>query len=253
MGMSIKDASDRLIKIAEAMEREALEHTYFVCDECNHTANLATINQRRKQAAEKYEIKDFDTITVNDSVRCPVEACEGMMLYVPTSESSKFYVEADDEEEDVSLEETPETEDIEEEKKKETPEGEEVSEEEVSEEPPVEETPSEEAPAEETPTEEPSTEKPPADEPPVEEGPSEEGPSEEAPSEEMTPPEDLFEPVEEESEMAEVEEEPEKPKKKPKKDKPDDSKASFPKKDVPKFEKKEAEDAFWESVSRYTV
>lgn len=95
MGSNIKIAADRLLKIADQLEKEAAENTFFVCDVCNHTASLADINVKRKTAGENHRVKRVANVTVNDEVGCV--ACGGKMSYVPTVESSKYYVESDDE------------------------------------------------------------------------------------------------------------------------------------------------------------
>lgn len=92
MDVNIKATAERLLKIANAIEKEAYDKTYFVCDKCNHTANLATINQRRKVAADQHSIKKVRTVGVEDKVACP--ACDGTMIYVATDDSERFYENA---------------------------------------------------------------------------------------------------------------------------------------------------------------
>ena len=88
--MSLKNAAEELLKIADDIEKEAEEVTHFVCAGCNHTATLAAINQKRKKAAEGSEdnviVKD---IAVNDTVNCP--ACDGVMAYKATEASDPYY------------------------------------------------------------------------------------------------------------------------------------------------------------------
>ena len=88
--MSLKNAAEELLKIADDIEKEAGEVTQFVCDKCGHTASLAVINQKRKEAAESTEdhvvVKD---ITVDDTLNCV--ACEGVMAYKATEASDPFY------------------------------------------------------------------------------------------------------------------------------------------------------------------
>jgi len=90
--MSLKQAAEELLKIADDMENEADKVTKFVCADCNHTATLETINQRRKEAAEKSgKSVSVSKITVNDRVTCA--ACGGTMEYYPTEESQAYYFE----------------------------------------------------------------------------------------------------------------------------------------------------------------
>lgn len=88
--MSLKQAAEELLKIADDIEKEAEGVTYFVCDKCNHTATLASINQKRKEAAENAkESVTVNDIAVNDTVHCP--ACEGIMAYRATEASEAYY------------------------------------------------------------------------------------------------------------------------------------------------------------------
>lgn len=92
--MSLKKTAEELLKIADDIEKEATEVTQFVCDKCNHTATLASINQKRKEAAkaagENVIVADM---TVNDTVHCP--ACDGLMLYQANDPSEAYYFEPD--------------------------------------------------------------------------------------------------------------------------------------------------------------
>ena len=95
--MSLKNAAEELLKVADDIEKEAAETSQFVCDKCNHTATLASINGKRqevaKEAGEKVIVAD---VTVNDTVSCP--ACEGTMAYKATEESDKFYFDPESKE-----------------------------------------------------------------------------------------------------------------------------------------------------------
>jgi hypothetical protein len=99
MGSNMKLAAERLFKIADDLEKEAAENTFFVCEGCNHTSSLADINIRRKTAGEQHKVKRIANVSVNDSVSCP--ACGDKMSYVPTEMSEKYYVEAEDDQEDT--------------------------------------------------------------------------------------------------------------------------------------------------------
>lgn len=112
--MSLKQAAEDLLKIADEIEVQADSVTQFVCDKCNHTATLAKINEKRKTAAkEAGENVTVGSVTVNDQVACP--ACDdGVMSYVASEESEKFYIE-EKEAAEVTPEEVAE-------EKKETPE-----------------------------------------------------------------------------------------------------------------------------------
>ena len=111
--MSLKQATEELLKIADDIEKEAEKVTMFVCDNCNHTASLASINEKRRKVAEEVEGEvTVSSITVNDKVHCP--ACEGTMLYKASEESEAFYFDPEkiakkeDEEEEEEEEEKEE-------------------------------------------------------------------------------------------------------------------------------------------------
>lgn len=90
----MKQAAEELLKIADSIEKEAAEVTEFVCDSCNHTATLASINEKRKEAAEQAgDNVTVSNITVNDTVNCP--ACDGIMSYRPTEASEEYYIDED--------------------------------------------------------------------------------------------------------------------------------------------------------------
>lgn len=222
--MDRKTAAQKLLEIADAIDKEAAESSYFVCASCNHTASLASINERRVKAAAAEGISDVESVTVNDVIGCP--ACQGDMKYVPTDMSERFYVEATESDDPLAV-----------------PAG------------AVEETP---APVPEGQVPSKSPKKPEDDE-----GESGEGvfkPVDEQ-KEEMAEPDEEEEidldyegdnekgegekgegeiEDEDDTDSEEVSEEPEKPKKKSRKkkekDEPDDGKPSLPKEKVPKFE-----------------
>jgi len=88
--MSLKQAAEELLKIADEIEKEAEEVTQFVCNACNHTASLASINQKRKEAAGSAGKNIVvGNITVNDSLQCP--ACDGEMAYTANEASEPYY------------------------------------------------------------------------------------------------------------------------------------------------------------------
>lgn len=88
--MTLKEASEELLKIADDIEKEANEVTEFVCAGCNHTATLAKINAKRVELAkEAGENVVVSPITVNDKVACP--ACGETMSYKATEASEKYY------------------------------------------------------------------------------------------------------------------------------------------------------------------
>jgi len=90
----MKKAADELLKIADQIDKEAAEVTQFVCNKCNHTAALATINSKRQAAAkEAGENVTVSDITVNDSIKCP--ACDGVMAYKATEASEAYYFDPD--------------------------------------------------------------------------------------------------------------------------------------------------------------
>lgn len=99
-------AAEELLKIADDIEKEAADVTQFVCDKCNHTATLSTINARRKEAAasegENVVVSD---VTVNDKITCP--ACEGVMAYQETEASAPYYYDPDKEAAHDESKETP--------------------------------------------------------------------------------------------------------------------------------------------------
>jgi FtsZ-interacting cell division protein YlmF len=105
---NIENAVEKLLKIACDLEKEAEENTYFVCLDCNHTATLADINKKRKTAAKELNIK-APKVTVNDVVKC--FACNGKMMYLPTEDSEKYYIEAsEDDDKKVKIENEDESE-----------------------------------------------------------------------------------------------------------------------------------------------
>lgn len=119
--MSMKQAAEELLKIADEIEKDAAEVTEFVCDKCNHTATLASINKKRIEAAEGLE-NDVTVaeITVNDKISCP--ACEGTMSYHPTEASEVYYFDPEkvakkEEEKEEEEEKTAKKEEKEEEEK----------------------------------------------------------------------------------------------------------------------------------------
>jgi len=86
----MKQAAEELLRIADEIEQDAANVTQFVCQDCNHTATLAKINERRKQAAtELGENVSVSDITVNDQIACP--ACNGVMAYSENEESKAYY------------------------------------------------------------------------------------------------------------------------------------------------------------------
>jgi hypothetical protein len=220
--MDRKTAAQKLIDIANSIDKQAAEETFFICRSCNHTASLASINGKRAKVASEAGVGEVDAVTVNDVVSCP--ACQGDMRYVPTEISEKYYVEAAD---DEDIADAPKPEDA--------PPA------------PVPEDKGEAAP--EKPAEEPPADLEEDEEIDLSYGGDEEDvdETEPAPAEETPPAEDVGEPAPvEEAEVSEesvTEPEPEfedpkpEPKKKPKKkDKPDDGKPNIPKDRVPKFE-----------------
>jgi hypothetical protein len=94
--MSMKQAAEDLLKVADAIDKEAADVTQFVCDKCNHTATLAVVNARRKEAADAAGSNiAVSPITVNDKIQCP--ACEGVMAYQETEDSAPYYFDPDKE------------------------------------------------------------------------------------------------------------------------------------------------------------
>jgi hypothetical protein len=92
--MSMKQAADELLKIADEIETEAAEVTQFVCGSCNHTATLATINGKRVEAAQAAGTNVVvSAVSVNDQIHCP--ACDGVMAYRETEASKNYYYDPD--------------------------------------------------------------------------------------------------------------------------------------------------------------
>ena len=109
--MSMKQAAEELLKIADEIERDAAEVTEMVCDTCKHTATLAQINTKRVAAAANAKVATGNDvtvteITVNDKVRCA--ACDGVMSYVPTEVSEAYYYDPDKKADDDKGEEKKE-------------------------------------------------------------------------------------------------------------------------------------------------
>lgn len=103
MSLNAKEAAQRLFDIADAIEKQASQKTFFVCDSCNHTANLESINNARAKFALENEIEIVASISIEDTISC--KACGGDMVYAATEESEKFFVDAS---EDEVIEETEE-------------------------------------------------------------------------------------------------------------------------------------------------
>lgn len=293
MGSNMKLAAQRLIKIADDLEREAAENTFFVCEGCNHTASLADINKKRKVASSSYKVKRTANVTVNDAVTCL--ACGDKMSYVPTDSSEKFYVEAEntedtgadifepvDERDSENTSDAPES-DTPESDTPETPAVDEASPEtpaapENDMPPAVDESAPDTSDTEKTPDEDTSgiadydgnpdeAEKPEDSEMSIGDAPAPEGdapapegdtpaPEGDAPGGEDDPvveetvgegaPEDTGEEVPTEDEVSTDD---------PETTDEENIEAEIPKEDVPKFEKipKDAQDAFWRSVAKYSV
>jgi len=105
----MKKAAEELLKIAEEIEQEAATVTHFVCETCNHTASLASINAKRKTAAQEVgENVTVSDITVNDKIQCP--ACDGVMAYKATEASEAYYFDPDKKAEETVKEEKEEKE-----------------------------------------------------------------------------------------------------------------------------------------------
>lgn len=123
----MKKAAEELLKIADEIEQEAATVTQFVCESCNHTASLASINAKRKTAAQEVgENVTVSDITVNDKIQCP--ACDGVMAYKATEASEAYYFDpdkkADDKPDETVEEEKAEKKAAEHSEKTETPEDE---------------------------------------------------------------------------------------------------------------------------------
>ena len=97
--MSLKKAAEELLKIADEMERDAADVTMFVCDACNHTASLSSINEKRTQVVkEAGDNVVAEEVAINDQVICP--ACDGVMAYRATEASAAYYFDPDKKAED---------------------------------------------------------------------------------------------------------------------------------------------------------
>ena len=92
MSFNARAAAEKLFEIADAIEKQASEKTFFVCEGCNHTASLETINSSRAKFAFENQIESVASITVEDTIAC--RACGGDMKYAATEESEKFFIEA---------------------------------------------------------------------------------------------------------------------------------------------------------------
>jgi hypothetical protein len=257
--MDKRTAAERLLEIADAIEKEAFDSTYFICDKCNHTATLATINGRRHKAASELNVQNVNVVTVNEKVACP--ACEGVMTYAATDESRKYWIESADDtmlpsdEAPLPSEEDEENKDTDKAAPKTDPDAlfqpvdekktDDILDTELGDSP---KAPDEEVPGgigdapEKKPADAPLED---TDMPPEDKG---EKPTDDLPSNsEDMPPSDETPPVTEEE--VPMNEEP--VKKKPKKK--DD--VEFPKEDVPKFEKmpKDAAEAYSRSLAKYAL
>jgi len=225
--MDRKTAAQKLMDMADAIDRQAAEESFFVCRACNHTASLASINDKRVKVASEQGVQDVEAVTVNDTITCP--ACGDGMSYVPTEFSERYYVEATDE-----------------------PPVEKKEEETVVEEPvkPSEDPVPEEAPVPVDDDDETPDEGDDDDETLNLDYEGDENPAESEPKGEVGDTSGEGDPTF----VEEVSEPDPEPKKKPKKkDKPDDGKPRVPKNRVPKFEfpKKARDEAFMKIVSKY--
>jgi hypothetical protein len=144
MSFNAKEAAEKLFEIADVIEKQASQATFFVCEGCNHTSNLETINSVRARYASENNAEVTSNVSVDDTISC--KACGGDMKYAATEESEKFFVEAASKKSEDESEEEP---------------VDDFSEEEVSEEPADEETTEEPADEEvsEDPAEEPAEDK----------------------------------------------------------------------------------------------
>jgi hypothetical protein len=111
MSFNAKEAAEKLFEIADVIEKRASQETFFVCEGCNHTTNLETINSARARYASENNVESVANASVDDVVAC--KACGGDMKYAATKESEKFFVEAaakksDDEEAEEPAEEEAE-------------------------------------------------------------------------------------------------------------------------------------------------
>lgn len=236
MDSNLKIAAQKLIDLADRIDKEASDNSYFVCDDCFHTTSLSNINSVRKEASMKHNVKKVACITINDKVAC--SECGGAMEYVATEDSEKYYIdEPSDESDDDSSEDKEEL-------------GIEDPSDEPTEDSSVEDTPEvvEESVSEEVTPEEPIEDYD-LEEDPEKPSEFEEEEYEEPVQEEQDAP--IYEPVgggleEGLGEDSEVEED--KPKKKPK------TEVKIPKKQPPMFEKmpKNAGDQFWAAVRKYS-
>jgi hypothetical protein len=92
MSFNAREAAQKLFDLADVIEKQAAQKTFFVCASCNHTANLESINSTRTKYASDNGIDDVTSISVGDTIAC--SACSGDMKYASTEESEKFFVEA---------------------------------------------------------------------------------------------------------------------------------------------------------------
>ena len=92
MSFNAKEAAEKLFKIADIIEKQAAQKTFFVCDGCNHTASLESINSVRAKFASENQVESVASVCVDDVIACT--ACGGDMSYSATEESAKFFIEA---------------------------------------------------------------------------------------------------------------------------------------------------------------
>lgn len=97
-----KTAAEQLLKIAEEIEKEAMQATNFVCNKCKTATTLDQINGAIREYVKRQASSDLDSllVDVNDKVKC--SSCEeGVMSYAATEESEKFYEEVEEDDGDV--------------------------------------------------------------------------------------------------------------------------------------------------------
>jgi hypothetical protein len=92
--MDFKKTAQDLLKLAEKIEKEASDNSYFICSQCNHTATLTQVNDRRVMiASQENPEMTVKKVTINDTIRCGVPGCEGKMTYCASDESNRYYLE----------------------------------------------------------------------------------------------------------------------------------------------------------------
>lgn len=121
MSFNTREAAERLLELADKIEKAAAESTIFRCSDCGNEFTLAAINSTRARYASEYGLELNNIVTIGDTVEC--NSCGGDLKYASTPDSDRFYIEASDsdtEDEDSNTEDEDTDEEVAEDSEKDT-------------------------------------------------------------------------------------------------------------------------------------